>query len=169
MRLCVLTHLLPSVANATPSGSLAAMFHPDDLAHAFGVYLGAMKSGDAFSFEYRVKGKDDKLRWHMCQGRPHYDETGAISNWMCNTVNIDDLVNVRLHRSTPSVQGADHHPLSGNADSPRCAARPGANQGSPCRVRYVCLLLTTRTFAGCSRAYAFPASRVDSPHDRHEP
>jgi len=54
------------------------MFHPDDLEHAFGVYLGAMQSGDDFSFEYRIKGADGILRWHMCQGRAHYGEDGQV-------------------------------------------------------------------------------------------
>ncbi|GAA5842239.1 hypothetical protein JCM9279_002828 [Rhodotorula babjevae] len=72
-----------------------SMYHPDDLEHAFGVYLGAMQTGDDFSFEYRIKGTDGILRWHMCQGRAHYGEDGQRSAWYCNITNIDDLVKTR--------------------------------------------------------------------------
>ncbi|KPV73466.1 uncharacterized protein RHOBADRAFT_54689 [Rhodotorula graminis WP1] len=72
-----------------------SMYHPDDLEHAFGVYLGAMQSGDDFSFEYRIKGADGILRWHMCQGRAHYGDDGQRSAWYCNITNIDDLVKTR--------------------------------------------------------------------------
>ncbi|GAA5904871.1 hypothetical protein JCM6882_003228 [Rhodosporidiobolus microsporus] len=71
-------------------------FHPDDLPSAFGVYLGAMKTGNDFFFEYRVKGADGKLRWHVCQGRAYRDsQTGDIQNWFCTVTNIDELVSTR--------------------------------------------------------------------------
>ncbi|GAA5823991.1 hypothetical protein JCM11251_003371 [Rhodosporidiobolus azoricus] len=71
-------------------------FHPDDLPSAFGVYLGAMKTGNDFFFEYRIKGADGQLRWHVCQGRAHRDsETQEIQNWFCTITNIDELVSTR--------------------------------------------------------------------------
>ncbi|GAA5979992.1 hypothetical protein JCM11641_008256 [Rhodosporidiobolus odoratus] len=72
-----------------------SMFHPDDLPGAFAVYLGAMKNGQDFWFEYRIRGADGELRWHICQGRAHRDETGNIDNWYCTITNADALVTTR--------------------------------------------------------------------------
>ncbi|GAA6021701.1 hypothetical protein JCM10207_008548 [Rhodosporidiobolus poonsookiae] len=73
-----------------------AMFHSDDLVQAFPTYLGAMKTGNDFWFEYRVKGADGQLRWHMCQGRAFRDrQTGEIQQWYCTITNVEELVTTR--------------------------------------------------------------------------
>ncbi|BGP42387.1 hypothetical protein JCM10450v2_006481 [Rhodotorula kratochvilovae] len=88
------------------------MFHPDDLQQAFAVYLGSMKSGEDFSFEYRVKGKDGILRWHQACGRA-YRVDGEISAWYCNVAPIDELVKTRhdallvKERTKAVLEGSD--------------------------------------------------------------
>ncbi|GAA5822097.1 hypothetical protein JCM3770_007016 [Rhodotorula araucariae] len=89
-----------------------AMFHPDDLSQAFTVYLGAMKTGEDFSLEYRVKGADGVLRWHQCRGRAHRDH-GKITAWYCNIAPIDELVKTRHNallvkeRTKAVLEGSD--------------------------------------------------------------
>ncbi|GAA6006577.1 uncharacterized protein JCM10292_005995 [Rhodotorula paludigena] len=73
----------------------AAMFHPDDLQEVLPIYLGAVQAGTDFSFEYRVKGADGQLRWHVCQGRPWRNEAGEIESWYGNIMNVDDLIRNR--------------------------------------------------------------------------
>jgi len=73
----------------------ADKFHPDDLDYALGVYLGAMKSGEDFAIEYRIKDAHGVFRWHMCEGRAHRDSEGEITFWVANINKVDRLVKVR--------------------------------------------------------------------------
>ncbi|GAA5859356.1 hypothetical protein JCM1840_004577 [Sporobolomyces johnsonii] len=73
----------------------ASMFHPDDLASVLPIYVASTKSGEPFSFEYRVRGADGELRWMVCHGRAHKDNDGNIINWCCSITDVEELVTTR--------------------------------------------------------------------------
>ncbi|GAA6041378.1 hypothetical protein JCM8097_007693 [Rhodosporidiobolus ruineniae] len=89
-------------------------FHPDDLPSAFACYLGAMKTGKDFWFEYRIKAANGDLRWHVCAGRAYKDpETGVIEHWYCTITDTEELVTTRhdalliKERTQAVLEGSD--------------------------------------------------------------
>ncbi|GAA5920152.1 hypothetical protein JCM1841_004467 [Sporobolomyces salmonicolor] len=73
----------------------ASMFHPDDLASILPKYIASTRSGEPFSFEYRVRGADGNFRWMVCHGRAHKDADGTIINWCCSVTDVEELVTTR--------------------------------------------------------------------------
>ncbi|GAA5954653.1 hypothetical protein JCM21900_006093 [Sporobolomyces salmonicolor] len=73
----------------------ASMFHPDDLASVLPMYVASTRSGNPFSFEYRIRGADGNFRWMVCHGRAHKDADGTIINWCCSVTDVEELVTTR--------------------------------------------------------------------------
>ncbi|GAA5913019.1 hypothetical protein JCM5296_003865 [Sporobolomyces johnsonii] len=96
----------------------ASMFHPDDLASVLPIYVASTKSGEPFSFEYRIRGADGNLRWMVCHGRAHKDNDGNIINWCCSITDVEELVTTRhaalmvQERISAVLQGSKHFLLS---------------------------------------------------------
>ncbi|GAA5876755.1 hypothetical protein JCM16303_006276 [Sporobolomyces ruberrimus] len=78
-----------------PFDKWMSLFHPDDLAKALEIYLGAMKSGDPFAMEYRIKKSDGTMRWNVCHGRANKDAQGKILGWACSITDVEELVQTR--------------------------------------------------------------------------
>lgn len=72
-----------------------SMFHPDDLSAVLPVYLGCMQTGEPFSFEYRIKGKDGRLRWHKASGRPQKGQNGRPVAWYATIADVEPEIRAR--------------------------------------------------------------------------
>ena len=49
----------------------------------------ALKSGEAYSAEFRLRRADGVYRWHM-HGGVDFDEDGKIEHWVGSNTDIDD-------------------------------------------------------------------------------
>ncbi|MEW6056265.1 MAG: PAS domain S-box protein [Bdellovibrionota bacterium] len=64
--------------------------HPDDIAVVLDGWRKARESGQSFSLEYRLRGKDGVYRWFLGQALPLRDSSGKIIQWFGTTTNIDE-------------------------------------------------------------------------------
>ncbi|KAJ8293216.1 Hybrid signal transduction histidine kinase K [Rhodotorula toruloides] len=90
-----------------------SMFHPDDLSAVLPIYLGAMQSGEPFSFEYRIKNKDGRLRWHKVSGRPQKGADGKPVAWYATIADVEPEMRARhdallvKERTRAVLEGSD--------------------------------------------------------------
>jgi PAS domain S-box-containing protein len=64
--------------------------HPDDLPRAAECWLTALRSGEAYSLEYRIRRCDGVYRWHLAHVLPVRSEAGQITFWAGTANDIDD-------------------------------------------------------------------------------
>ena len=67
----------------------ASVIHPDDLAHAGGVWRAAVNAGTVFEVEYRLRQADGVYRWHLGRSVP-VREAGVIVGWVGTATDIED-------------------------------------------------------------------------------
>ncbi len=63
--------------------------HPDDLAVCLAKWEIALRTGDPYDVEYRLRGKDGKFRWFLCRGKPIRDPNGEIVKWFGTCTDIE--------------------------------------------------------------------------------
>ncbi len=63
--------------------------HPDDLAVCLAKWEIALRTGDPYDVEYRLRGKDGKFRWFLCRGKPIRDPSGEIVKWFGTCTDIE--------------------------------------------------------------------------------
>ena len=66
-------------------------FHPDDKALAWKVWDHAVKTGDTYRIDCRLRAADGSYRWFLIKGIPLRDDEGAIVEWFGTCTDIDDL------------------------------------------------------------------------------
>ncbi len=67
------------------------ILHPDDREKAKQCWHAALKTGDLYSVEYRVRrASDGSYRWHLARGVPMRGPDGRITKWYGTTTDIDD-------------------------------------------------------------------------------
>lgn len=67
------------------------MFHPDDQDRAWARWRHALKTGETYEIEYRLRRHDGAYRWTLGRAAPIRDETGRITRWFGTCTDIDDL------------------------------------------------------------------------------
>ena len=67
-----------------------ATIHPDDLARVGDQWAEAIRSGEAFHEELRLRGQDGAYRWFLTRTVPVHDESGAIVRWLGTSTDIDE-------------------------------------------------------------------------------
>jgi PAS domain S-box-containing protein len=68
----------------------AVVLHPDDAAGCFAAWTRAVRTGEIFEAEYRMRGKDGVYRWFLGRGLPVPDRAGRIVKWLGTATDIDD-------------------------------------------------------------------------------
>jgi light-regulated signal transduction histidine kinase (bacteriophytochrome) len=63
--------------------------HADDQAQAVEEWQTALKSGNAYEIECRLKNADGDYRWHVTRALPVRDPTGMITRWVGTCTDID--------------------------------------------------------------------------------
>ena len=63
--------------------------HPDDLAVCLAKWENALRTGDPYDVEYRLRGKDGNFRWFLCRGNPIRDADGEIVKWFGTCTDIE--------------------------------------------------------------------------------
>lgn len=83
----------------TPKGTWEwqPVVHPDDLQSTIDTWQTAVRTGQTYQIEHRVRMRDGQYRWHLSRGIPTRDQQGHIVRWFGTATDIDD------HRQTQSA------------------------------------------------------------------
>jgi PAS domain S-box-containing protein len=73
-------------------------FHPDDVERVRSVRAEAMRHGEGWEVEARIRRKDGQYRWFLIRGKPYRDETGKIIRWFSSGTEIEDRKRAQLER-----------------------------------------------------------------------
>jgi diguanylate cyclase (GGDEF)-like protein/PAS domain S-box-containing protein len=65
------------------------MVHPDDLEDTFSKWENALRVGEAYEVEYRLRGKDGSYRWFLGRARPIRNPEGKIIKWFGTCTDIE--------------------------------------------------------------------------------
>ncbi|RYZ68349.1 MAG: PAS domain S-box protein, partial [Proteobacteria bacterium] len=64
--------------------------HPDDLERTTRIWGEALKSGEVYEIEYRLRRHDGTHRWHLGRASPSRDASGRILCWYGTNTDIHD-------------------------------------------------------------------------------
>ena len=64
--------------------------HPDDLAACMERWLQAIKTGERYEIEYRLRRADGAYRWFLARANPLRDDQGRIVKWIGTCTDIED-------------------------------------------------------------------------------
>ncbi|KAF3935114.1 hypothetical protein ABW19_dt0207835 [Dactylella cylindrospora] len=65
-------------------------FHPDDRANYVRLWLAAVRKGEPFSYQIRIRRFDGQYRWFMIRAVPLRDNRGIIVHWFGTNMDIHD-------------------------------------------------------------------------------
>ncbi|KAK6342532.1 hypothetical protein TWF718_007936 [Orbilia javanica] len=65
-------------------------FHPDDRANYVRLWLAAVRKGEPFSYQIRIRRFDGHYRWFMIRAVPLRDNRGMIVHWFGTNMDIHD-------------------------------------------------------------------------------
>jgi PAS domain S-box-containing protein len=68
----------------------AQIVHPDDLDGVTDAWMEALKTGDLYQLEFRIRRHDGEFRWHLVRALPVRDDGGVIVRWCGTMVDIHD-------------------------------------------------------------------------------
>jgi PAS domain S-box-containing protein len=66
------------------------VFHPHEAAAVEGLWQDAMRTGESFNTEVRLRRHDGVYRWHLGSVVPVRDRVGAVRAWISTSIDIDD-------------------------------------------------------------------------------
>ncbi|MCJ7420617.1 PAS domain-containing protein [Sphingomicrobium astaxanthinifaciens] len=64
--------------------------HPDDRGTAASAWADAVRRGEAYETEYRIRRHDGEYRWTLARGLPVHRRDGAVIRWFGTNTDIDD-------------------------------------------------------------------------------
>ncbi len=67
-----------------------AIVHPDDLDHLRTAWLAALRSGQTYESEARLRRREGGYRWFLNRAVPLRDEAGVITKWYAVSIDIED-------------------------------------------------------------------------------
>jgi PAS domain S-box-containing protein len=100
-------------------GKRKGAVHPDDLPHTLERWDAAVRTGEDYEVEYRLKRFDDVYRWFLVRGVPLKNAQGEVLKWFGTCTDIDEqkqaemeiaALNARLRRSVQET----HHRVKNN-------------------------------------------------------
>ena len=68
----------------------ASIVHPDDLLATAMRWSDALKSGETYESEFRLRRADGAFRWHIARAVPIRDDAGAVTRWIGTNTDIHD-------------------------------------------------------------------------------
>jgi PAS domain S-box-containing protein len=72
----------------------AAAVHPDDLLATALRWSDALKSGETYQAEFRLRNADGVYRWHVARAVPIRDDAGAVTRWIGTNTDIHEQAEV---------------------------------------------------------------------------
>jgi PAS domain S-box-containing protein len=85
----------------------APFVHPDDLQRTIEAWSQALKEGETYVCEHRLKCANGNWTWHLSRALPVRDEAGAITRWYGTATDVDALKVADAHREL-LVKELDH-------------------------------------------------------------
>jgi PAS domain S-box-containing protein len=70
--------------------SWADVVHPDDLKESLARWRSAIKSGDSYEIEYRLKRRKGDYRWYLTRALPVRNSAQEITRWFGTCTDIDE-------------------------------------------------------------------------------
>jgi PAS domain S-box-containing protein len=67
-----------------------SIVHPDDLPGTAARWSAALRSGNRYEAEFRIRRADGAWRWHIARALPIRDSAGAITRWIGTNTDIQD-------------------------------------------------------------------------------
>jgi diguanylate cyclase (GGDEF)-like protein/PAS domain S-box-containing protein len=64
--------------------------HPDDLAVCLAKWETALRTGNPYDVEYRLRARDGTFRWFLCRGKPIRNSSGEIVKWFGTCTDIEN-------------------------------------------------------------------------------
>lgn len=90
-----------------PAQIAAKFIHPDDAPGIVAAFQLALKTGEPFEFEHRIRSANGEWRWFVARAEPHHDEAaGKIVRWFGASVDIHDrkLAEARLRQLNDTLE-----------------------------------------------------------------
>lgn len=78
----------------------AALVHPADEGRVMAAWTASLRTGDAYSIDYRFRHHDGAYRWLRVQAKPLRNAQGAIVRWYGTSTDIDDAKQLEAERET---------------------------------------------------------------------
>ena len=91
-----------AMANGT-----APLIHPDDMRTATRSWMAALRSGQGYEIEYRVRDRQGEYRWQSFRIRPLLTEGGETSGWAAVAVDVHENKQLRDELGEAVEQLAD--------------------------------------------------------------
>ena len=66
-----------------------AIIHPDDAPGFYRAWQDSVRTGTAYTSEYRLRRVDGEFRWHRGRGRPIRDASGEVIKWIGTATDVD--------------------------------------------------------------------------------
>ncbi|MGP3698570.1 PAS domain-containing protein [Rhodobacter sp. NSM] len=85
------TDLTGATADAARGEDWRSFFHPDDQPAIDRLWTHAIRTGEPYEIEYRLRHRDGQYRWVLGRGVPVRDGAGRILRWMGTCTDIHDL------------------------------------------------------------------------------
>jgi PAS domain S-box-containing protein len=79
-----------TVEESLRAGWATTVLHPDDRRKCFDAWSQAVRTGQAFECEYRMRRADGVYRWFLGRGLPVRSPEGSIVKWLGTATDIDD-------------------------------------------------------------------------------
>lgn len=67
-----------------------SLIHPDDLDGLVASWQNAVRTGEPYDTQYRLRRRDGAYRWFLNKATPVRDEAGAITAWIGTATDIDE-------------------------------------------------------------------------------
>jgi PAS domain S-box-containing protein len=85
--------------------SWADVVHPEDQEQSLKLWRSAIRTGDAYEIEYRLKRHDGEYRWHLTRALPVREKTDEITRWFgtCTDIDARKRTEDRLRASTVTL------------------------------------------------------------------
>ncbi len=76
------------------------VLHPNDYDHTIAVWNNALRTGQVYETEYRLRRHDGVYRWFLARAHPMHDEQGRILKWFgtCTDIHDQKLMNEVLEQ-----------------------------------------------------------------------
>jgi diguanylate cyclase (GGDEF)-like protein/PAS domain S-box-containing protein len=87
---CTLDYCGLTINELGGMGWLKAAVHPDDKAARQEKLERALRTGEPYDLEYRLRGKDGEYRWFLLRARPIRNEAGEIEKWIGTCTDIEN-------------------------------------------------------------------------------
>jgi len=72
-----------------------AAVHPDDVEACLERWRRAIRTGDEYEFQFRLRRADGSYRWHLTRGLALRDAEGRVQKWFGTNTDMDELTRAR--------------------------------------------------------------------------